>query len=108
MALNFLVIFEGKEVDERLQEAGLNDRRLVLRVDRDIANTCGGRKDEGQVGRLEETKEGGETIGLDYVELVLLVAGKIAESKGRLALNLETGTLHKRDKARDKLWFGLS
>jgi hypothetical protein len=39
MALNFLVVLEGEQVNERLEEAGLDDGRLVLRMYGDIANT---------------------------------------------------------------------
>lgn len=50
MTLDLLVVLEGKQVDERLQEARLNDGRLVLGVDGDVADAGGRGKDERKVG----------------------------------------------------------
>ena len=58
------------QIDQGTEEAGLDDGRLVLRVDRDVADARGGREDEGQEGRLEEAQEGGEAVVLDDLDLV--------------------------------------
>ena len=42
MALNFFVIFEGKEVDQGLEKSGFDDGRLVLRVDGYVPYTSSG------------------------------------------------------------------
>ena len=72
MTLHLLIVLEREKVDERLQEARLNDRRLVLWVDRHVPDTSGSREDERQVGRLKQPKQGGEAISLDNLELILL------------------------------------
>lgn len=72
MALNLLIVLEGQQVDERLQEAGFNNWRFVLWVDGYVANTSGSREDEREVRRLQEAKEMGKAIALDNFELVLL------------------------------------
>ena len=64
MALYFLVILERQQIDKGLQEAGLDDRRLVLGVNRDITDTGSGRQDKGKIGRLKQAQQEGKlTIG---------------------------------------------
>lgn len=41
MTLDFLVVLEGKEVDERLEESGFDDGGFILGVDGDVADTGG-------------------------------------------------------------------
>lgn len=41
VALYLLVVLEGEEVDERLKEAGFDDRRLVHGMDGHVADTGG-------------------------------------------------------------------
>ncbi len=72
MALNLLVLVKREKAYEGLQEAGLNDRRLVCGVNRDVADTGGGRENERKVRRVQETKKGLEAIRLHNVDLVLL------------------------------------
>ena len=55
MALNLFVVLERQKVDERLQEARLDDRRLVMRVDGYVPDTCSSRENQREVGGLEET-----------------------------------------------------
>ena len=73
MALYFLVVLERQQVDQGLQETRLDDRGLVLRMNRDIAHASRSGEDEGEVGGLEQTQKGGQTIGLDNLQLVLLL-----------------------------------
>jgi len=52
VTLYLLVVLEGEEVNERLQEARLDDRGLVLRMNGHVAHTSGRREDERKIGRL--------------------------------------------------------
>ena len=75
MALNLLVVFERKQVDERLQETGLDNGRLGLGVNRDIADAGGSREDEREISGLEQAEERGQAVGFDNLKLVLLWVG---------------------------------
>jgi hypothetical protein len=57
VALYLFVVLEVEEVDEGLQEAGLNDRRLVLRMNGHISHTSGGGKDKRKIGGLQQAKK---------------------------------------------------
>lgn len=74
VALNLLVFVKGQKANERLEEPGLNDGGLVGGVNRDIADTGGGRQDKREVGRVEKAEKGFEAIGLDNLDLVLFCA----------------------------------
>lgn len=69
--LNLLVLVVRKQVDQGRKEAGLDDRRLVRRVDRDVADACGGGEDEREERGAEEAEERGEAAVLDDFDLVL-------------------------------------
>lgn len=53
MTLNLFVVLEGQEIDQWLQKLGLDDGRLVLGMNRDVANACSSGKDEGKVSGLK-------------------------------------------------------
>ena len=72
MTLNFLVVFERKQVNEGLEETGLDDRRLVLWVYRNITNACSRREDKRQISRLKKAQKGREAVGLYDFKLVFL------------------------------------
>ena len=72
MTLDLFVVLERQQVDQGLQETRLDDRGLVLRMNRDIAHTSRSGEDEGKVGGLEQTEKGSQTIGLNNLQLVLL------------------------------------
>ena len=125
MALHLLVILEREQVDQGLEETRLDDRRLVLGVNRDITDTGSGRQDKGKIGRLKQAQQGGETISLDNLKLIFLcryeivipkfnlikgirtIASQIPERQSRLTLNLEAGTSHELHEAGDQLGLGL-
>jgi hypothetical protein len=49
MALNFLVLVEGKKVDEGLEEAGFDDGGFIGWMDGYVSNAGGSGEDEGEV-----------------------------------------------------------
>jgi hypothetical protein len=57
MTLNFFVVFEGQEIDQRSQESGFYDRRLVERVYRHIPYTGSRGENQGKVSRLQEAEK---------------------------------------------------
>jgi hypothetical protein len=70
--LDFLVLVKGKEVEERLEEAGLNDGGFIGGVDGDISDASGSGEDEGEVGGVQEAKERRETFRANDLELIFL------------------------------------
>lgn len=40
MALDFFIVGRSQQIDERFEEAGIDNRGLVERVDRDVTDTC--------------------------------------------------------------------
>lgn len=46
VTLDFLVLFKGEKLDERVEEASLDDWGFVLRVDRHVSDTGGGGENE--------------------------------------------------------------
>ena len=76
VALDLLVLVVREQVDQGREEARLDDRRLVVRVDRDVAHACGRREDEGKEGGAEEAEERREaTVAHDF-KLVLVCASR--------------------------------
>ena len=72
MALNLLRLAEAEQVDERFEEAGVDDGCLVLRMDGHVPNACGRGEDEREVCRLNKAKERRQAVVLDNLELVFL------------------------------------
>jgi len=81
VALDFLVLLEGEQVDEGLEEAGFDDGRFVGWVDGDVSNAGGGGEDEREVGGVEESKERRETVRANDFELVFLCGRGDGEKK---------------------------
>lgn len=107
MALNFLVVGGAKEIHKRFQEAGLNDRRLIHRMYRDVADAGHSGQYEWKIGGLEQSKQRVQTVRSDDVQLVLLVGSKVAERQSSLTLNLGRGRVHEVDKRLYELWLCL-
>lgn len=72
MALDFFVLVKREQLDQRLQETGVDDRRFVAGVDRDVSNTGGGREDEREIRGVKKTQERGQAVRFDDLELVFL------------------------------------
>lgn len=107
MALNLLILVVREEVDEGRQESRLDDGRLVLRVNGDVADAGGSGEDEGKEGGAKETEEGGEALVADDFELVLVIRGEVAEGEGGLALDLEARRVHEADEVGHELGLAL-
>jgi hypothetical protein len=72
MTLDLLVLVKRQQLNERLQETRVDDRRLVGRVDGNVSDASGGGENEREVGRVQETEKRGQTVGFDDFELVFL------------------------------------
>ena len=72
MTLNLLVLVVREQVDQRMQESGIDDGRFVRRVDGDVSDAGGGGENEGKEGRTEKSKKRGKSTVLDDFELVFL------------------------------------
>lgn len=107
MALDLLVVGGSKEVDEGLEEVGLDDGGLVHRVDRNVSNAGNRGENERQVGGLQEAEEWVEAVGSHDIELVLLIGSKVSEGKSCLALDLGRSRVHQVDQGLDQLRLGL-
>lgn len=107
VALDLFIIRRPKQIHQRLQEPCLDDGRLVLGVDRNIADTSDGRENEWEVRGPKQTKERPETVGLDNFQLILFVGREIPKRQSRLALDLGRGGLGQVDQVLDKAGLGL-
>lgn len=107
MALDLLVLIIREQVNQRRQEARLDDGGLVLRVNRDVAYARRGGEDERKEGGAQETEEGGQAVVADDFELVLVVRGEVAQGEGGLALDFEAGGIHKADEVGYELGLAL-
>lgn len=72
VALDLLVLVVREQVDQRPEEPALDDRRLVQRVDRHVADARRGREDEREERTPQESQEGRQSSVLDNLELVFL------------------------------------
>lgn len=86
--MDLLVVGGAKKVHQGFEEASIDDRRFIKRMDRDVADTCDSGEDEREVGGLQKAKEWGKTLGPHDFELVFLVGCKVSEGEGGLALDL--------------------
>lgn len=71
MALHLFVLVKRQKADERLEEASLNDGRLIRGVDRHVAHTRRSRENKWEIRGVQKTKQGLQTVGLDNLNLVL-------------------------------------
>lgn len=107
MALNLFVLGGSEQVDERLQEAGFDDRGFVERVDGDVPDAGDRGEDEREVGGVEKLYERSEPVGPDDIELVFLVRSEVPERKSSLALHLWRRRIHEVDQRLDEPLLGL-
>ena len=70
MTLDLFVFVEREKLDERLQEARVDDGRFVGRVDRHVPDASCRGENKREVGRVKETQKGLESVGFDDFKLV--------------------------------------
>ena len=97
VALQLLVLLVTQELNQGVQEARVDDRALVLRVDRHVAHARGRREDQREERRAEQAEQRREAVAAHDLDLVLFVAREVAQRKRRLALHLEAAALHQPD-----------
>ncbi len=78
MTLHLLVLVEGKKLDERLEEAGIDDRGFICGMDRNVTDTCSGGENKGKVRGVKQSEEWFKPIGFDDLELVFLCTKPLA------------------------------
>ena len=88
VALHLLGLGGPQQRDERAQEAGVDDGRLVERVDADVADAGHGREHERQVRGAQQRQQRRQPARPHDLELVLLVRGQVAQGQRGLALHL--------------------
>ena len=108
VALDLFVVDRPQQVDQRLQEARLDDGRLVERVDGDVADAGDGGQDQRQVGRLQQPEQRRQPARLDDLELVFLVRREVSERQCGLTLHLRRRGAHEGDERLDQASLGLS
>ncbi|KAI3486517.1 hypothetical protein L1887_49918 [Cichorium endivia] len=107
VALDLFVVLVAQQVDERVQEAGVDDGRLVGRVDGDVAHARRRRQDERQERRAQQSQQRRQAVGTHDLDLVLFVRRKVTQRERRLALHLERRALHEADQVLHESRLGL-
>lgn len=107
MALDLFIVGRAQKIHQGFEEACVDDRRFVERMDRDVANTGDGREYQRKIGGLQESEEGRKTSSANNLELVLFIGSKITQGQRRLALHLGGGGVHEVDQGLHQSRLGL-